>query len=96
MIGKKLREHRKAQGLSQAQLGAELGLSASSIAMWETDKRDPDIQTLLELSNFLGVDFNCFLNANDTPNIIVIKNISQSLPQGLRVAYNNATLYNKQ
>lgn len=52
MIGKKLREHRKAQGLSQAQLGAELGLSASSIAMWETDKRDPDIQTLLELSNF--------------------------------------------
>ena len=86
MIGKKLREHRKAQGLSQAQLGAELGLSASSVAMWETDKRDPDIQTLLELSNFFGVDFNCFLNADDTPNIVVIKNISQQIEEETKKA----------
>lgn len=32
------------------------------------------------------MDFNCFLNANDTPNIIVIKNISQRIEEETKKA----------
>lgn len=81
MIGKKLREIRKAKGLSQAQLGHKFGLSASSIAMWETDRRDPDIQTLIKLSDYFGVDFSYFLDTEDVSSNIDVENISQRIKE---------------
>ncbi len=81
MIGKKLRELRKAKGLSQVQLGAEFGLSASSIAMWETDRRDPDIQALIKLSDYFGVNFSYFFDTEDVPSHIDVENISKQIKE---------------
>lgn len=48
---------RKAR-LSQQQLADGLGLSRSAIGMYETGKREPDMETLRMFSEFFGVDMN--------------------------------------
>lgn len=45
-------------GLSQQGLAEATGLSRSAIGMYETGKREPDIDTLRLFSDFFGVDMN--------------------------------------
>lgn len=49
---------RKKAGLSQLALAEATGLSRSAIGMYETGKREPDIDTLRLLSEFFKVDMN--------------------------------------
>lgn len=49
---------RKKMGLSQQGLAEATGLSRSAIGMYETGKREPDIDTLRLFSDFFGVDMN--------------------------------------
>lgn len=49
---------RKERGLSQLQLSEKTGLSRSAIGMYETGKREPDMETLKALAEFFHVDMN--------------------------------------
>lgn len=49
---------RRKAGLSQQQLADATGLSRSAIGMYETGKREPDIDTLRVFSEFFAVDMN--------------------------------------
>lgn len=49
---------RRQAGLSQQALADATGLSRSAVGMYETGKREPDIDTLRLLSEFFGVDMN--------------------------------------
>ncbi len=53
-FGENLREHRIAVGLTQAQLAEELSLAPSSISLWESGDRKPDIIFLKQLANIFG------------------------------------------
>ena len=54
-IGERIREIRKAQGLTQKELGHRLGLSYQSIAQWENGLRSPKLETILKIAQALGV-----------------------------------------
>ena len=43
-------EQRKANGLSQANLAKSLGISQSSVAMWETNRREPSLDMLAKVA----------------------------------------------
>lgn len=49
---------RKREGLSQQELADKLGLTRSAIGMYETGKREPDLETLERLADFYTVDMN--------------------------------------
>ena len=49
---------RKKAGLSQQQLAEATGLSRSAIGMYETGRREPDMDTLRLFASFFGVDMN--------------------------------------
>lgn len=49
---------RRAAGLSQQQLAEAVGLSRSAVGMYETGKREPDIDTLQLFSEYFKVDMN--------------------------------------
>lgn len=49
---------RRSAGLSQQELANALGLSRSAVGMYETGKREPDIETLRMFSDYFGVDMN--------------------------------------
>ncbi|WP_067625418.1 helix-turn-helix domain-containing protein [Alicyclobacillus acidiphilus] len=54
-IGEKLAQIRKQQGFTQARLAEQAGISTSAIAMYETNRRQPDAETLSAIAKALGV-----------------------------------------
>lgn len=56
-FGEKLKELRKAAGLSQAEVSEKTGLDQSSISLWERGERDPNWTAVQKLALALGV--NC-------------------------------------
>ena len=54
-IGKMISKLRSDKGLNQRELAKLLGVSNGAIGMWETGKRQPDLDTIKKLSAFFGV-----------------------------------------
>lgn len=55
---KKLRELRKKQKLSMKELGDILGLSESTISLYENGKREPDINTIIKISSYFHISID--------------------------------------
>lgn len=60
-MGSRIAELRKAKGMTQEQLAAELGISAPAVSKWETDSSYPDITLLCPLARALGTDVDNLL-----------------------------------
>lgn len=59
-----LRELRKSKGISQQLLANTIGVSRSTVAMWETDGSQPDNETLAKLADYFGVSVDFLLGRN--------------------------------
>ncbi|MBF0991041.1 MAG: helix-turn-helix transcriptional regulator, partial [Atopobium sp.] len=55
-IGKVLQELRKEKGLTQEQLAEQMGVTRRTVSRWETGSNMPDLDILMELSDFYAVD----------------------------------------
>ena len=55
IFGKKLKELRIEQGLSQQKLGEILGFCNQTLSFWENGSREPDLDTLLQISHYFEV-----------------------------------------
>ena len=51
----RIKEIRMAHGYSQRDLAEKIGVSSSTVAMWETDKRAPRTKALKRLSELFNV-----------------------------------------
>ena len=60
-FGKNLSELRKLKNLSQRELAAALGLSGSTISMYETNQRQPKIDGIEEIALFFDVSTDVLL-----------------------------------
>ena len=58
---------RKEKGMTQAELAKRLGVSRSTVAMWETDGSQPDNEMLIKIANALGVSID-YLLGRETPS----------------------------
>ena len=54
----KLGELRKAKGVMQLQLANEVGVTARTVARWETDQVDMPFKTAAKIAKFLGVSLD--------------------------------------
>ena len=71
IVGTRLRDSRKKLGFTQESLGKELGLSKSAISLYEHEKRNPNLETVIEIMYLLGVSADYLLGADE---IVEIKN----------------------
>lgn len=55
MFSDNLKKLRKNKGLTQIQFAKEFNISSGTIAMWETGKREPDLDTIKRIAKFFGV-----------------------------------------
>ena len=71
-LGEKIKEARKAAGLTQEQLAQKLIISRQAITKWEADKGIPDTQNLKALSKLLDVSVDYLLDDGQdfTSNVI--------------------------
>lgn len=68
LIGKRIQEIRKREGLSQMALAEAAGLSCSYISYIETGKKQPSLTALLQIVNTLGITMDELLLGNQFSN----------------------------
>ncbi|GAB2562648.1 helix-turn-helix domain-containing protein [Spirosoma aerophilum] len=61
-VGQKIREARKAKGLTQKELADKLILSVGTVNQYEVGKQNLTIETLQKVANALGVSFDIILS----------------------------------
>ena len=61
MFGNRLARLRRQRGWNQSQLAVRLGVSASTIGMYEQGRREPDCRTLIALAAILEVSTDYLL-----------------------------------
>lgn len=61
-FGERLKQYRRAKGLTQQELADLLGVSNKSISRWESDGGYPDVPLLLPLARALGVSVDDLLD----------------------------------
>ncbi|GAV21572.1 LexA family protein [Carboxydothermus pertinax] len=69
-FGQRLRQLRTERDLTQAELARLLSIGESTISFYESNKRQPDFDTLIKLSNFFNVTIDFLLgrtNENNKP-----------------------------
>lgn len=61
-----LKELRSGRQMTQDELSSKLGISKSTISMYENGNRKPDFETLETIADFFNVDMNYLLGRNSS------------------------------
>ena len=61
-VGGFLKELRKEKGLTQEQLAEQFGVSDRTVSRWENGNNMPDLDILIEISDFYDVDLREIFN----------------------------------
>lgn len=72
MYGKRIKKLRLEEGFKQKDLAEKLGISASSVGMYEREERQPDAETLKTIADFFDVSVDYILgnsNKRDHKNL---------------------------
>ena len=86
----RIRELRKKKGISQTQLGHEIGVSSKSISMIENGQNKPTVQQIEELSKFFDVTTDYLIFGNENT-----KDIEPIEREILKTIRDDRTLYGK-
>lgn len=64
----RLKELRKAHGISQLKLAMDLNTSQNTVSRYETGEREPGIAELIKLADYFNVSVDYLLERTDTPD----------------------------
>ena len=65
-IGERIREIRKANGLSQEEFGKIFHVTRQAVSNWETGKNYPDMELIVAISKRFGVSLDDFIKEDET------------------------------
>lgn len=68
-VGRNIRSIREQAGLSQKDFAEGFGVSAGAVGMWETGRREPDINMLIQIAHFGGTNLDDLVMKELTPPI---------------------------
>lgn len=68
----RIREVRKNQNITMKELGLKVGVAESTISQYETGKRQPDHETMIKISETLGVTVGYLMGADEQKEIPAI------------------------
>jgi transcriptional regulator with XRE-family HTH domain len=76
-LGMRLAELRKSRDLTQHELADKLNIGKSTLAMYETDKREPSSEGLIAIADFFGVTIDFLLKGDPRPQEQIIRSETQ-------------------
>ena len=59
-VSQKIRDARKAQGITLKQLGEKLGVAESTVSLYESGNQNLTIETLQKVADALNIDITTF------------------------------------
>lgn len=81
MFADRLKQLRIKKGITQVEFAKKFNISSGTIAMWETAKRTPDVETLKKIADFFDVTIDYLLFDSLETNDNQIDNVYLSLAQ---------------
>ena len=78
-IGQKIRQYRKALGLSQEQVAEQIGISVTHMSHIETGNTKLSLQVLVDIAKILNVQTDDLLFDSKNDKTIAIQEIAESL-----------------
>lgn len=66
-LGEKIQSLRKSRGLSQEQLSEQLAVSRQAVSKWELNESSPDVEKIVQMSEFFGVTTDYLLKESTKP-----------------------------
>ncbi len=80
-IGERIAQLRKNRSMSQFQLAKTLNIATSTLGMYETNKRKPNMEMLEKLADFFGVSIDYLLcrETSDKSNIDLDRAIDNAM-----------------
>ena len=61
-FGKNIKELRKVKGVTQIQLAQQLQVSYGTVACWEINRHQPDLETIKKIAKFFNVTVDSLLD----------------------------------
>lgn len=89
MVGKNIKKLRENKKLTQDNLAEKLNVTRQAISNWETEKTQPDIDTLQKIAQILEVPIENLIYGTErksTPAVKYIKNVTKGLSFGAALA----------
>ena len=68
MFSQRLKELRKASGLTQIQFAEQFNIAKGTVGMWETGKREPDFDTIGRIADYFQTTVDYILFRKEEPN----------------------------
>ncbi len=65
-FGLRLKELRIEKGISQRKFGELIGVCNQTVSFWESGSREPDMDTLVKISDFFDVSTDYLLGKSDS------------------------------
>ena len=93
-IGGFLKELRKEKEMTQEQLAEKFNVSSRTVSRWENGNNMPDLDILIEISDYYEVDLREILNG-ERKSEIVNKEIKETVLQAVDYTNTEAEKYNK-
>lgn len=66
----RLKELRKAKGISQLKLALDLNTNQNTISRYENGVREPGIHELIQLADYFNVSVDYLLERTENPNMV--------------------------
>lgn len=66
----RIRELRKARGISQLKLAMDLNTNQNTISRYETGEREPGINELIKIADYFNVSVDYLLERTNNPTIL--------------------------
>ena len=86
MVGKNIKKFREKNGLTQDSMAASLGVTRQAVSNWETEKTQPDIDTLQRIAQILEVSVEEIIYGSKREYTVVnnktVKNVKKGLSFG--------------
>ena len=75
IVGSRLKAARKKQNLTQEKLGELLGVSKSAVSLYESEQRNPSLESVVELMYILGVSADYLLGSDVIVEVLNEENV---------------------
>ena len=75
MVGKNIRKFREKKKMTQEQLAERLSVTRQAISNWETEKTQPDIDTLQKIAQLLEVSVEELIYGEERKATAVLHNV---------------------
>lgn len=70
---------RKKHNLTQEELAEQLNISRASLSHYETNRREPDYDTLVRLADFFNVSLDYIMARTEEPTVLTDQNVKEFL-----------------